>query len=240
MLVHLEVGLQLMHEAPQADSKIAVAAKNLQNALRWTLRAFALKKTPEVYVAQWVLFEDGAGADEADWNNEDADYLLQLFQGEYPDRWHFFAPYLGYLKVKPDYPYTSDELHRMAYCNLQVFELFMEDAVLYPYTYVQTAADRTFVNTYYEKRVLQVGKLLSQMDEYNYELTPGVFPGLQTKSITCPRCEATASLFGYYQSTSDTNFMACSMVCKTCRMLLFDIKELQLAGLPVVIHPISA
>ncbi len=158
---------------------------------------------------------------------------MQQFAAAFPEQWHFLAPYFTYLLVPPGYTFVLDELHRLAYGNLQLFQLFMDEAILYPYTYVPTPADKVFVDTFYEKRVLQVGKLLSQMDEYNYEPSPWLFTGLQTMAHSCPRCESKARLFGYTPADGHADFRACSLVCTTCRIILFDIKELMLAGLPV-------
>lgn len=240
MLVHLEVGLQLVHDAPAAAQKQQVAAKNLLRALRWTLRAFALKKIPETYLTNYLNWEPETDPEDAEWNEQDTEMLLQLFQDTYPARRHFYAPYLNMLQWPGNFDHNLDSVQRLAYGVLQLFDLFMADSYLLPYTYVQTDADQLFISTYHEKRVMRVGKLLSQMDEYNYDLEVGMFNGMESRLCDCPRCGSDARLYGYYADELKRSFMASALICKTCRMLLFDCKELQLAGMPVTVDTTAA
>ena len=231
MLMHLQVGVHVLHdvEAPGAD--LDIAYRNLRAASIWMLRVLALNTDVEYYVDQLVQPSQGHTIPVDAWP-DDVQYLIDRFAAQYPDQQQAYWPYLQLLRLVGRHTIKPIDLMRMGSLALDLMQLLLSDVQLYPKTYIVTDADRNFLDHYHEKRVMRVEELLAhagaiappehQLKDY-----------LRSIPLPCPRCQRQADLLGY---TSRAGHYACSLLCGSCGAYLFDMKELQLAGVPLFVQ----
>lgn len=231
LLMHLEVGLQVLHdvEAPGAD--LDVAYRNLRAACIWMLRALALNTDVEYYVDQ-LLEDTESNIIPVDAWPDDVQYLIDRFGKQYPRHKQEYWPYLQLLRLAGRQHVKAIDLMRLGALALDMMQLLIADEQLYPKTYIVTDADSRFMGHYHEKRVMRVDKLLAHADAKDPLPEHQLKEYLDTVSSSCPRCSNKADQYGYIEKGS---FYACAMLCNVCGAYLFDMKELQLAGLRIFV-----
>lgn len=227
MLMHLEVGLHVLHEVDAPGADLDVAYRNLKASNIWMLRALALNTDVEYYVDQ-LLEPAQNGAIAANAWPDDIGYLIDHFGIKYPERKQEYWPYLQLLNLVERAGITPIDLMRMGALSIDMVKLLMNDDQLYPKTYIVTEADENFMGHYTEKRVMRVDAILAHADKVDPLPGHQMAEHMDSWPVTCPRCEQQADMLGYQ---TKQGAYACSMLCQHCGAYLFDMKELQLAGL---------
>lgn len=232
MLIHLEVGLHVLHDVDAPGADLDIAYRNLRAANIWMLRVLALNTDIEYYVDQLLLPTEETTIPVDAWP-DDVQYLIERFGKQYPDRKQEYWPYLQLLRLAGRHSIKDIDLMRIGALALNLMQLLIAEDQLYPKTYIVTNADRSFIDQYREKRVMRVEALLANTD--TSDPLPGHFfkEYLASIEIACPRCKANAKLLGYKNKQA---LHSCSMLCEHCGAYLFDMKELQLAELPLFVQ----
>lgn len=232
LLMHLEVGLHVLHDVDAPGADLDIAYRNLRAASIWMLRALALNTDVEYYVDQLLADTDNNILPVDAWP-DDVQYLIEGFGKQYPAHKQEYWPYLQLLRLAGRQHIKALDLMRLGALALDLLQLLIADGQLYPKTYIITDADARFMGHYHEKRVMRIDSMLANADTTDPPPDHRMKEYLNTRPTPCPRCSMQADHLGY---TEKGAFYACSMLCESCGAYLFDMKELQLAGVQVFVQ----